>query len=83
MTRFGEFIDRHRRQGINKTRLAQKTGYSRMHVHNVATGASEPTREFMDVIASACTALLKRKVDRDDLFEQKPFRGRKAGRKVS
>jgi transcriptional regulator with XRE-family HTH domain len=77
-TRFWRFIKENRRRGITPTKLAAESGYSRVHLYNVANGDSEPTREFMDVIAAACTRLAHRPVRREDLFESKPFRGRKA-----
>jgi len=74
------FITSHREHGVTPTELARETGYSRMHIYNIANG-QEPTREFMDLMLVACSKLTGRHVDRDELFEFKPYRDK--GRKAS
>jgi hypothetical protein len=76
-TQFGRFINHHRKRGVTPTNLAKKSGYSRVHIYNVARGDSEPTREFMDTMTAVCSDLTGRVIDRADLFEFKPSRRRR------
>jgi len=73
-TQLKRFITRHRREnGLTVVALARETGYTRPHIYNVANG-QDPTREFMDLMLVACAKLIGRHVDREELFEFKPYR---------
>lgn len=77
VTRFDQYL---RRRQVSKSALAERSGYSRVHITNVAKGRTEPSRPFMDSMVEACTALSGEAVSRDDLFE---FRPRARRRKAS
>jgi predicted transcriptional regulator len=66
MTRFEAYLRQHE---IKPAHLAQRSGYTRQHLHRLRHGTQEPTRRCITAIVVALRSLTGDRVEARDLFD--------------